>query len=97
MGQSIADQQYANILLASLPLCYEMCICTITMNANEATCDINPIRIIKLISDNYDKRMLTRSKDHDENQAFVVSGQKKDCHNIECFNCKKKGHIKANC
>jgi len=36
MGQSVVDQQYANILLASLPPCYEMCICTITMNADEA-------------------------------------------------------------
>jgi len=41
--------------------------------------------------------MLTWSKDQDENQAFVVSGQKKDRCDIECFNCKKKGHIKANC
>jgi len=74
-----------------------MCICTITTNADEAAHDINPTRIIKLISDNYDKWMLTRSKDHDENQAFVVSGQKKDHRDIECFNCQKKGHIKANC
>jgi len=97
MGQSVADQQSANILLASLPPCYEMHICAITTNADEATCDINPTRIVKLISNDYDKQMLTQSKDHDENQAFVVSGQKKDCHDIECFNCKKKGHIKANC
>ena len=97
MGQSIVDQQYANILLALLPPCYKMCICAITMNANEAAHDIDPTRIVKLISDDYDKRMLTRSKDHDENQAFVVSGQKKVRRDIECFNCKKKGHIKANC
>jgi len=97
MGQSVADQQYANILLASLPPCYEMHICAITTNADEAARDIDPTRIVKLISDDYDKRMLTQSKDHDENQAFVVSGQKKDRHDIECFNCKKKGHIKANC
>ena len=97
MGQSVADQQYTNILLASLPLCYKTHICMITTNADETACDIDPTQVVKLITDNYDKRMLTRSKDNDENQAFVASGQKKDHHEIECFNCKKKGHIKANC
>jgi gag-polypeptide of LTR copia-type len=97
MGQSVADQQYANILLALLPPCYKMRICAITMNADETACDIDPTRIVKLISDDYDKRMLTRCKDNNKNQAFITSGQKKDCCEIKCFNCKKKGHIKANC
>jgi hypothetical protein len=42
MGQSIADQQYANILLALLPPCYKMRICVITTNTNEAAHDIDP-------------------------------------------------------
>ena len=42
MGESIVDQQYANILLASLPSCYDMRICIITTNADETGKDINP-------------------------------------------------------
>ena len=97
MGQSIADQQYANILLASLPPCYEMRVCAITTNADETGGDIDITRMMKLISDDYDKRMLGRSNNNSEDQAFAASGQKKDRREIECFNCKKKGHIKAEC
>lgn len=53
MGESVADQQYANILLASLPSCYGMRICAITTNADETGKTIDPARIAKLISDDY--------------------------------------------
>ncbi len=35
MGQSIPDQQYADILITSLPPCYNMHVCAITTNADE--------------------------------------------------------------
>jgi hypothetical protein len=48
MGQSVADQQYANSLLALLPLCYEMRICAITTHADEAARNIiDPTRVVK--------------------------------------------------
>ena len=100
MGETVADQQYANILLASLPSCYEMRVCAITTNADETGKDIDPARIIKHISDDYDKRMLGKSNGKTaEDQAFTASTQqnKRDRRNIECFNCKKKGHMKADC
>jgi hypothetical protein len=50
-----------------------MRICAITTIADEAACDIDPTRVVKLISDDFDKRMLTRGKDNDENQAFIAS------------------------
>jgi hypothetical protein len=58
MGEIIADRQYANILLASLPLCYDMRVCAITTNADDSGKDIDPANIIKHISDDYDKCML---------------------------------------
>ena len=97
MGETVADQQYANILLASLPSCYDMPVCAITTNADDAGKDIDPAKIVKHISDGYDKRMLSKSKPDD--QAFTASTQfkKKDKRNLDCFNCKKTGHIKADC
>jgi len=99
-GETVADLQYANILLASLPACYEMRVCALTTNADETGKDIDPARVIKHISDDYDKRMLSASNGKKaEDQAFAATTQhdKRDKRNIECYNCKKKGHMKADC
>jgi hypothetical protein len=75
MGEIIADRQYANILLASLPPCYDMQVCAITTNADNSGKDIDPTNIIKHISDDYDKCMLRETKSDD--QAFTASTQLK--------------------
>jgi Zinc knuckle len=96
----VMDLQYANILLASLPACYEMRICALTTNADESGKDIDPSRVIKHISDDYDKCMLSTSNGKQaKDQAFIASTQhnRKDWCHIECFNCKKKGHMKVDC
>jgi gag-polypeptide of LTR copia-type len=99
MGETVGDQQYTNILLASLPSCYEMHVCAITMNADETSKDLDSSQIVKHISDNYDKCMISKHNGKKaDDQAFIASTQyKKDKCDLECFNCKKKGHIKANC
>jgi hypothetical protein len=99
MGESVADQQYANILLASLPSCYEMRVCAITTNADESGRTIDPARIVKFISDDYDKRMINKNNGKDaDDEAFASTTQRsKDKRDIECYNCRKKGHIKADC
>jgi hypothetical protein len=100
MGETVADQQYANILLASLPSSYDMRVCAITTNADETGRDLDPARIIKHISDDYDKRTLnTNNNKKEEDQSFAASTQKdkNDRRELKCFNCKKTGHVKAEC
>ncbi len=99
MGQSIPDQQYADILIVSLPPCYNMHLCAITTNADETGNPINPTRVIKFICNNYDKHMIGKEADKkSEDQAFAAQLRKrKNKSDIECFNCKKKGHFKAEC
>jgi hypothetical protein len=98
MGETISDDQYANTLLASLPACYDMRITAITTNADETGNPIKPEKVVKLITDDYDKRSLHKIGDNKvEDLAFAASTQKKNLHDLECYNCKKKGHIKANC
>src|SRR6266851_5898650 len=99
MGQSVPDQQYADILIMSLPPFYNMCICAITTNADKTGRPINPARIVKFICDDYDKRMISKEADKkSEDQAFAAQLQKrKNKSDIKCFNCKKKGHFKAEC
>jgi hypothetical protein len=99
MGQSIPNQQFADILIASLPSCYEMRLCAITTNADETGNPINPARVIKFICDDYDKQMIGKEANKkSEDQAFAIQSRKrKNKSDIECFNCTKKGHIKADC
>jgi gag-polypeptide of LTR copia-type len=101
MGETVGDQQYANILLASLPSCYEMRVCAITTNADETGKDLDSSRIVKHISDDYDKRTISKHNGKKaDDQAFVALTQyKKDKHDLECFNCKKKcyDHGLVNC
>ena len=98
LGETISDDQYANTLLASLPACYDMRITAITTNADETGNPIKPERVVKLITDDYDKRLLRRNTgSKSEDQAFTTLTQRKDQCKLECYNCKRKGHIKANC
>ena len=99
MGQSMPDEQYTDILIVSLPPCYEMHLCAITTNTDETSNPINPTRVIKFICDDYDKHMIGKEADkNSEDQAFTAQLRKrKNKSDIECFNCKKKGHFKAEC
>ncbi len=71
----------------------------ITMNANETGNPINPTHVIKFICNDYDKCIIGKEADKkSKDQAFTAQSQKrKNKSDIECFNCKKKGHIKAEC
>ena len=73
MGQSVPNEQYADILIASLPPCYEMHLCMITTNANETSNPINPTHIVKFICDDYDKHMIGKEADKkSKDQAFTA-------------------------
>jgi len=76
-----------------------MRICAITTNANETGKGIDPARVVKHISDDYDKRMLSKNVDKkSDDQAFAAQAKKrKNQSDIKCHNCKKEGHIKADC
>jgi hypothetical protein len=86
------------MLLASLPTCYDMHITVITMDTNETGNPIKPEKVVKLITDDYDKRSLCKNGNNKaEDLAFIASTQKRNLHDLKCYSWKKKGHIKANC
>ena len=101
MGQTISDEQYTNILMSSLPSSYDANISIITTNADMNSTTITSTTVIRIITDEYDKRQLKNSKPKStQEEAFTAETQKnkkKNKKDVECFNCKKKGHIKADC
>src|ERR1700677_1090404 len=101
MGQTISDDQYTNTLMSSLPPSYDPNISIITTNADMSSATITPTTVIRIITDEYDKRMLKKVKPKStQEDAFAAEAQKtkkKNKRDIECFNCHKKGHMRSNC
>ncbi len=92
MGKVIDDDDFTDILLASLPPTYESTRSAINASARISGKTLTPDTVIQLFIDNYEQR---GSKDQEQDEAFTADAQRKK--NIECYNCKKRGHIRADC
>ena len=101
MGQSISDDQYTNMLMSSLPPSYDANISIITTNANMSSATITPDTVIRIITDEYNKCLLKKTKPKStQEDTFAAEAQKtkkKNKRDIECFNCHKKGHMRSDC
>jgi hypothetical protein len=56
--------------------------------------------VIRLITDEFDRRTLktaTQAEGQDEALTADATKKKKSKKDIECFNCKKRGHMKSDC
>src|SRR5215472_10701665 len=85
MGEEINDEDFANMLLGLMPKSYE-----------------NFISSLMATIDKYNRRMSKKGKGKDHDIALHAGekpkkNDKKKDSNIECFNCHKKGHKKADC
>ena len=96
MGKSVSDAEFASILMGSLPPSYQPTLSGIAAAAEMSTTTPTVATVTKLAIDEYDRRTLTSGKPQD--QAFAADAQKKGKkRDVECFNCKKKGHVRADC
>jgi hypothetical protein len=95
MGKSIADEEYASILMGSLPASYAPTLSGISAAAEISATTPTVVMVTKLAIDEYDRRTLGNTK---SDEAFAADakrkGKKRD---VECFNCHKRGHMKADC
>ena len=97
LGQSISDDDFAAIVISSLPNSYDSNIAAITSSAVVSQTDLAPDFIMKILSDEYNRRQ-TRSKkttSNNEDAAYSAKDSKKST--TVCENCKKKGHSKEQC
>src|ERR1700761_6180978 len=54
--------------------------------------------VISLLLDEHDRRVLKKPKEGQEEALGADAGKKKKSKkDVECFNCKKKGHMKSDC
>jgi hypothetical protein len=97
MGKNITDCEYMSILFGSLPLTYEIILHELNAATHLTKMSITPDAVICLMTDEYDCRVMKKGCESN-NEAFMATTQNKwkKC-DIECHNCHKKGHIKAEC
>ena len=98
MGKTIDDDEFASIILGSLPPSFESTINTINTVADTAGTDVTPDQVIQLVTDEYNHCVLRKGKSKTgPEEAFATNGQKRDRRTVECCNCKQTGHYKSKC
>ena len=107
LGTILGEQDFSATILGSLPKSYDQFLSAVTATASVLKKDLNPEDLMQTIIDKYDRRS-TRSrvpKEKGGDVAFYAEGNnsqggkggKKANKDVECFNCHKKGHKKAEC
>ena len=95
MGKVISDEDYADIILTSLPSSYDSDIASISNSAKLGTKTLTADLLQSLLLDEYTRRELKKqpaANSKDEAFTAEVTKPKK-----QCSNCKKCGHVKADC
>jgi|SRR6266850_7617487 len=99
MGKSIPNNEYASILMGSLPSIYYGMLGAIAASVEMSRAAVSPAVVIKLATDEFDHQSIQSEKGE---EAYTTDTQKSKthkgkCRNIECENCQKSSHTKAQC
>ena len=98
LGRSVSDDEYVSVLIGSLPACYDGPIDSLTSSCDVNDKDITPSAVIRAATREYEKRSLRKeNKSQDEAFAATEAEKTRSKRDIECFNCKRKGHYKSEC
>ena len=105
LSKSIPDRDFAAIILGSLPKSYDTYLSAITATLSILGKEVDPDALILSIIDEYDCHSMKNHQMKDKGKsdaAFFAGGSSKGgkCgkggkSDVECFNCHKKGHKKA--
>jgi hypothetical protein len=95
IGKTINNNNYTNILLASLPPLYNSICSIINVSAYISKVKLTPHTIIQLTTDEY-KHCATKNGNNNKDKAFTANAKSKK-KNLKCYNCKKHSYIRAKC
>jgi hypothetical protein len=104
MGKAVADDDYADTLLASLPSTYDSTVSSISASARLGSKTLTAEIFEQLIIDEYERRQVKDKRKDTKDEALTADSSKKggkskprDKRTVECFNCHKKGHYRSEC
>jgi hypothetical protein len=98
LGRSASDDEYVAVLIGSLPSCYDGPIDSLTSSCDVNNVGITPTAVTRAAIREYEKRSLRKeNKTQEEAFAAAEANNKSKKKDVECFNCKKKGHYMSEC
>ena len=95
-GKGFTDSDFIIMLLASLPVSYDGLI---SSAAGSMECTITPTQLIQEVLGEHDRRSAITAKRSDgkSRDQVLLTYDYRESGKVECLNCKKKGHRKADC
>jgi transposase InsO family protein len=97
IGKSVDDSDFTATLLASLPPSYVHACTAINSSARLGAVTLTPSIAKEIVLEEYQRRVAADPKNESHDEAFNADPQKKKKRDVECFNCHKRGHVKAEC
>ena len=97
VGKTVDDEDFTDTLLASLPPSYSHACTSINSSARLGSVTLTPIIVQEIVLDEYERRAAKNPKNTSQDEAFSADSQKKKKRDVECHNCHKRGHVKAEC
>ena len=107
LGNDLSEEGFAAILLGSLLKSDDSYLSAISATLSILNRKLSPDALMLSVIDEFDHRAVTtrQTKNHGKDAAFHAGnwskgsrkGQEGSKRNIECYNCHKKGNLKAEC
>ena len=107
LGDNLNDEDFSTMLLGSLPRSYDSYLSAVTAALSVLGTKLTPDALMLSIIDEFDHHTVKthQSKDMGKDVMFhAESGSRKQWKggqgskkSVECFNCHRKGHVKADC
>jgi hypothetical protein len=109
MGTDVEDRDFYAIIIGSLPESYRPLLSSINAAARVTQTPITPYKLISIVSEEYEHRMLTECRPTKKggnsalaarsmsNRPHALSNSTMASPDITCFNCDRKGHYKQDC
>ena len=104
LREDISEEDFATILIGSLPKTYDTYLSAILATMNVLGRALDPDALIQCVGDEFDRRTIANGTGKGKSQDVALyagdkggkskKGKRSD---LECFNCHKKGHKQADC
>ncbi|KIM64210.1 hypothetical protein SCLCIDRAFT_115539, partial [Scleroderma citrinum Foug A] len=98
LGHSISSDDFAAMILSSVPMSYEPTLSAMTASAKVSRQDLPPEVIMSTLLNSYDlcqTKLPKKSTSRNDDAAYSVNASKK--FTGSCNNCSKKGHKAEDC
>ena len=97
MGAALPDQEFSTTIFQSLPESYGYLLTALSTTSRIAGNPITPLDVIQAINEEYNRRTAQSPSSNSALAAFPSSQLGRQRTDVECFNCHRKGHVKADC